>query len=1123
MIKTNKKNFYSPSMLKKYLSCKHIIFNEKYEKELKLKRRENTILDQIRFDKGNLHEEKYFQKLKKKYKKVKDIKKLKDVDKFDETIKAMKDGYEIIYGGWLTDGLWRGESDFLEINRNKKSNFGDYSYTVIDTKNSTVIKGDHIYQVGVYCDLLKKAQGVFPDSFFILLKDGSKEKVNLNDVLEVFYSQKKSYEKFLEKEINNTKAEKCSFCNFCSFIDVCEADWKKNRHLNQVGGINKINIKKLKKNGIETIDDLCKLKTNTKILGLREEIVKKRIEQAKLQLEFEKTGIPIFKNIDENLYVRKGFNLLPKPSEGDLFFDLESTQHAYDEKIEYLFGIYYLENNEKKYISLWAHNKAEEKKNLIKFFDFTKNHFKKYPDAKIYHYAAYEINALERLTSLYKIKGIEYDYYLRSGKFVDLFRVTKQAILVSENSYSIKNLEKFYNFKRHGDVKKGEQSEEFYVEWTKSKNQKLLDEIEFYNKEDCVSTFELRQWLLKIKPEGIKWFETTEEHEEIRPHEELMIEYLNKIQDSKIKNKELKQILSDIIGFYTREDKPSWREFFDRRDLTHAELIEDREVIANMKLTSSYKDPAPRRRSMIYKYVYPDQEFKLKKGKQVSIANNVELDRSDAAGKIEELDPIKKIVVLRKGISKNDKALPNILSIGDKPPKASRYTNLNSNIYKYCDNILQNQNTYKAITSLLVKDFPNIKGVKSGEKIIKSDDFEKEIPKTLLNLKDSFLFCQGPPGTGKTFQAASAIVELMRNKKNVAVTANSHKVIHNLIEQIEILAEKKKFTFSGLKKGNKDDEETYFNGNFVVTATDDRPFLNGLHEKSVQLYAGTKYHLSNAYYHQKIDYLFVDEAGQMNITDIIAIGVIAKNIVLVGDQLQLGQPSRGSHPNDSGKSILDYLLENKDTISEGKGIFLNKTFRLHPNINSFTSSSFYDDRLFTNIKSENRTIQYPKNFMIKNDGIHFIAMNHIDNSQKSDEELKVIQNLMKKLIGAKFIDNNKERKLNVEDILIVSPYNVQVNFLLANLPKGSRVGTVDRFQGMQAPVTIISMVSSDTDSLPRNKSWFFSRNRLNVALSRSQCSSIILFNPQLLQTAPSDYEEIKLLNNFHKLLKYQVN
>ncbi len=234
-------------MLKKYLSCKHIIFNEKNEHRLKLKRKPHSNIDQLRFDKGNIHEAKYFEKLKKKYSKVKNIKKLKDVDKFNETIKAMKNGYEIIYGGWLAEGGWRGEADFLEINKNKKSNLGDYSYTVIDTKNSNKVKGDHIYQVGVYCDLLKKVQGVLPESFFILLKDGSKEKVNLNDVFEVFYSQKKSYEKFLEKEIDSTKAEKCSFCNFCDWIEVCEADWKKNRHLNQVGGINKINIKKLKK------------------------------------------------------------------------------------------------------------------------------------------------------------------------------------------------------------------------------------------------------------------------------------------------------------------------------------------------------------------------------------------------------------------------------------------------------------------------------------------------------------------------------------------------------------------------------------------------------------------------------------------------------------------------------------------------------------------------------------------------------------------------------------------------------------------------------------------------------------------------------------------------------------
>ena len=125
--------------------------------------------------------------------------------------------------------------------------------------------------------------------------------------------------------------------------------------------------------------------------------------------------------------------------------------------------------------------------------------------------------------------------------------------------------------------------------------------------------------------------------------------------------------------------------------------------------------------------------------------------------------------------------------------------------------------------------------------------------------------------------------------------------------------------------------------------------------------------------------------------------------------------------------------------------------------------------------------------------------------------------------GLKFNDNGKERKLEVSDVLIVSPYNAQVNFLLARLVKGTRVGTIDRFQGQEAPITIISMTSSDTENLPRNKAFFFNRNRLNVAISRAQCASIILFNPKLLDTAPADVNEIKLLNNFYKLLSYKVN
>ena len=130
------------------------------------------------------------------------------------------------------------------------------------------------------------------------------------------------------------------------------------------------------------------------------------------------------------------------------------------------------------------------------------------------------------------------------------------------------------------------------------------------------------------------------------------------------------------------------------------------------------------------------------------------------------------------------------------------------------------------------------------------------------------------------------------------------------------------------------------------------------------------------------------------------------------------------------------------------------------------------------------------------------------------------ENILKEMIGLKYHDGKKDRKLTLEDFLIISPYNAQVNYLLSVL-KDAKVGTIDKFQGQEAAVTIISMTSSDSDILPRNKEFFFNRNRLNVAISRAQCVSIILFNPELLNTPPRTVEQIKLLNNFYKLLKYK--
>ena len=227
-------------------------------------------------------------------------------------------------------------------------------------------------------------------------------------------------------------------------------------------------------------------------------------------------------------------------------------------------------------------------------------------------------------------------------------------------------------------------------------------------------------------------------------------------------------------------------------------------------------------------------------------------------------------------------------------------------------------------------------------------------------------------------------------------------------------------------------------------------------------------------------------------------GKCAKNIILVGDQQQLGMPTKAVHPGQTNKSALEFLIES-DTISTDKGIFINTTRRLHPNINNFTSSNFYDGRLKYHPDTEKRKIIFPKNEKIfKDSGLYYFPMKHENRSQLCEEEGKEILKLYDKFLNSQFVDENeKKSNLNVDSILVISPYNVQVNYLKSILPNNSNVGTVDSFQGQQRPISILSMATSEPENLSRNLEFFYSRNRLNVGISRAQCISIVLMSPNL--------------------------
>jgi uncharacterized protein len=280
------------------------------------------------------------------------------------------------------------------------------------------------------------------------------------------------------------------------------------------------------------------------------------------------------------------------------------------------------------------------------------------------------------------------------------------------------------------------------------------------------------------------------------------------------------------------------------------------------------------------------------------------------------------------------------------------------------------------------------------------------------------------------------------------------------------------------------------------------------------LYAGTAWLFADAMFDGLLDFLFIDEAGQVALANVIAMSRAARNIVLVGDQMQLGQPVQGTHPEESGTSVLEYLLRDAATIPPERGIFLAETWRMAPGVCGFISDTFYDGRLSAHPETALRRLApSATGSTALSGGIVLVEAKHERCGQKSREEGEIVRRLYRHMLSAVFHDGKDDRMLSPQDILIVSPYNMQVNLLQSLLPD-ARVGTVDKFQGQEAPVVIFSMATSSAKDLPRNLEFLFSRNRLNVAISRAQCLAVVVASPLLAEIPCRTVEQMRLVNTF---------
>lgn len=440
--------------------------------------------------------------------------------------------------------------------------------------------------------------------------------------------------------------------------------------------------------------------------------------------------------------------------------------------------------------------------------------------------------------------------------------------------------------------------------------------------------------------------------------------------------------------------------------------------------------------------------------------------------------------------------------------------------FRFVDASSQGRILSQAVDDLLHRRRPRLQEHDGGPIIPENSDLIPAIVEAIRRMNHTVLCIQGPPGSGKTFTAAHAIVRLLQDGRKIGVTANSHSAILNVLRAVHEVMEHSGLNFRIVKVGSSDDDPLIDNGTIEhiesnsdgVAALGNGPLVMG----------GTAWLFCRPELQGMFDYLFIDEAGQFSLANTVAVGLSTGNLVLVGDQMQLAQPIQGTHPGDSGQSALNYLLAGHATIPPEIGIFLNQTWRLHPDICGFISEAVYERRLHSHPRTARQRIETKGRLISKQAGIVFIPVQHEGNSQGCEEESAIIQQVVEELLGCPVWDADKlePRPLTMNDILVVAPFNMQVRMLKRRLGPEAQVGSVDKFQGQEAHVVIVSMCSSTLEDSPRGAEFLLEPNRLNVAISRAKSLAVVVGSPDLVAARCKSIREMELANLFCWLVDY---
>ncbi|MDQ3678203.1 MAG: TM0106 family RecB-like putative nuclease [Actinomycetota bacterium] len=1100
----------SPSALSDFLACRHLTWLEQEHDAGRIELVDIPRPDaELVRERGLRHEERFREALIAAGHELVRIDGADVVQKVTRTREAMCDGAEVIYQAAFADqDGWVGFADFL-LRDDKPSDLGTHSYEAYDTKLAKHPKPYFILQLAFYTEQIGRLQGWMPRGMHVVLGDGETNSFAYADFSAYVARVRRDFVQTVREGFTPPYPYPVEHCAWCRWWRHCADKRRADDHLSRVAGLGHSQGIKLETTDVHTMRGVAALAEGAKVLRLAQPTLHGLRLQAELQVHTEDTGEHVrrFLPLEEG----RGFYRLPAPSAGDAFFDIEGDPYWGDEGLEYLLGTWTAQNDHAR---IWAHDEREEREALERWVDWITERVAAYPEAHVYHYNHYEPTALKRLMTKYGTREAQIDELLRREIFVDLYTVVRQAMRVGEPGYSLKNMEAFYPLERDAEVTEAGGSILAYEEWLESREQAKLDAIAEYNADDCRSTRALRDWLLEELRDAERLFGAVLPNRDAKPARELSeraVERQTELEELQARltvgvdeltddsDERARLLMSELLEYHRRESKPEWWAYFERTAKTPRELAEnDSDALGDLTLATEL-ELVEEKQSSIYPLRFPPQEHKISAGKAIEPAtertvNVVAVD--DAAG----------IVWIKRAKRLHARPLPRAIG-PTKPIDHFAHEDVVRRVaHRIIDRGLVPAGDLDASTDLLLRRRPRIAGVPADTPLDRD-----RVAEYVAALQGSVLFVQGPPGSGKTYVGARVIVDLLRDGLHVGVAATSHKAIHNMLDEVEVVAHNRRVSFVGLKKGAKDHPESLYDGRYIVTSTDNDDFPPPSEE--VQLIAGTSWLFAREAMREAVDVLVVDEAGQVALADAVAMAQTARSVLLLGDPQQLAHVSQGTHSRGSGTSVLEHLLGAHDTVPPQNGILLNRTWRMHPDVCAFVSEAMYDGLL----KPVNACVtrRVAARGELGGTGLRFVAVEHEGNRQTAPEEAEAIARIVEDLLGdgrlVGFEDRDTDR-VTVDDILIVAPYNAQVRCLRAALPDRARIGTVDKFQGQEAPIVLFSMTSSTGEEVPRGMDFLFSKNRLNVAVSRAQCLAIIVASPALLTASCNTVEQMRLIN-----------